>query len=94
MTSEDITVELRLEKFGSDWKGFADLTLSFGDEGILTLYGFSISGNPPRIVPPARKGTHKWFEVVLMHGKVKALVWTRIAMEYKVALAAAQKEGL
>ena len=94
MTSEDITVELRLEKLGNAWKGFADVTLSFGDDGILTVCGFSISGNPPRIVPPARKGTHRWFEVVLIHGKVKALIWTRIGMEYQSALAAAPKEPL
>ena len=44
MTAEDITVELRLEKFGNDGRGLADVTLSLGEYGILTLHGFSISG--------------------------------------------------
>lgn len=56
MTAEDITVELRLEKLGNDWKGFADVTLSLGEYGILTLQGFSISGDPPRVCSSWSKG--------------------------------------
>ena len=93
MTEEDITVQVRLKRVGDKTKGFADVTLSLGEWGIVTMQGFSVSGNPAHVVPPGVKGTQKWFDIVLMHGKVKALVWTRIGMEYRAALAAAQTDS-
>ena len=88
MTEEDITVQVRLQRVGDGTKGFADVTLSLGEWGIITMQGFSISGNPPHIVPPGVKGKQKWFDTIQVHGKVKAYIWTRIGMEYRAVLAA------
>ncbi|MGD0443161.1 MAG: hypothetical protein ABSA39_04410 [Edaphobacter sp.] len=91
-TAEDITVELRLAKPDSNVRAFADVTLSLGENGSVSMFGFSVLGDPPRVVPPARKGDKRFFDIVLLNGKVKTLVYTKIGMSYKAALVDATKE--
>ena len=60
MKSDAITVELRLSaKPDSKVKAFADVTIPLGDDGTVTILGFSVldsDGRPARLMSPARKG--------------------------------------
>ena len=93
MTAEDITIELRLNKPESKVKAFADVTLTLKDWGTLTLYGFSVIGDPPRVLPPARQKDQRFYEFLALTGKLKSLVYTQIGMAYKAALEKAAKEA-
>jgi hypothetical protein len=94
LQAEDITVEVRLAKPNGTVKAFADLTLALGECGTISLYGFSVIGAPPRVVPPARRGKQQYFDTVLLSGKVKTLVYTLIGMAYKKAVSDLAKENL
>jgi len=87
MNPDSITVELRLAaKSNPKLKAFADVTLALGELGLLKLCGFSVmqmvDGDPPRIVPPARKGEQRYFDVVLLIGKIRKIVDEAVLAEY------------
>jgi hypothetical protein len=92
LTADDITVEIRLANEKSKVKAFADVTLTLKDCGTLTLYGFSVIEDPPRVLPPARQKDQRFYEVLALTGKLKSLVYTLIGMAYKAALEKATKE--
>jgi hypothetical protein len=94
LQAEDITVEVRLAKPGGTTRAFADVTFALGESGTMSVYGFSLIGEPPRVVPPARKGKQQYFDTVLLSGKLKTLVYTLIGMAYKKAVSDAAKEAL
>jgi hypothetical protein len=84
MKTEDISVELRLADL-EKVKAFADVTIPLGADGVIKLSGCSviqIDGQAPRVVPPARKGKQKYFEVVSLIGKIRPLVDDAVLREY------------
>jgi hypothetical protein len=84
---DDVTVELRLvAKPDSKLKAFADVTVNLGEVGEFTTFGWSVLGDPIRVVPPARKGEQRFFDVVAMTGKLKTIVYTLIGNAYKAEL--------
>ena len=87
MKSEAITVDLRLStKFDSKVKAFADVTIPLGDDGTVTVLGFSVLDSderPARVMAPARKGKQAWFDVVHLTGKIHQLVEMAILEQYK-----------
>jgi len=87
MKLESVTVELRLStKPDSKVKAFADVTLPLGDDGTITVLGFSvleIDGRPPRVMAPARKGKQAWFDTVQLNGRIRTLVETAVLAEYE-----------
>jgi DNA-binding cell septation regulator SpoVG len=86
MSPDSISVELRLSNgSNSKLKAFADVTLPLGELGLLKLCGFSVvqrEGNLPRVVPPARKGEQRYFDVVLLIGKIRRIVDDAVLTEY------------
>jgi hypothetical protein len=87
MNPDSITVELRLANGSSPKvKAFADVTLPLGELGLLKLCGFSVvqgaENTPPRVVPPARKGEQRYFEIVLLIGKIRKVVDDAVLAEY------------
>ena len=92
MNPDSITVELRLavNAFSPKVKAFADVTLPLGELGLLKLCGFSViqgeENTPPRVVPPARKGEHRYFETVLLIGKIRKAVDDAVLAEYRSQL--------
>jgi len=91
ITAEDVTIDLRLAKADSKVKAFADVTLALGESGNISMTGFSVIGAGPRVVPPARKGDQRYFDVVLLTGAVKTLVYNLIGTAYRNALKEAEK---
>jgi hypothetical protein len=89
---EHISVELRLAKPNEKVKAFADVTIRLGDSGEIMILGFSVIGTPPLIVPPARPGKQRYFDVVRLEGKLKALIYTTVGNAYKKALADTTRE--
>ena len=87
MKPEDIAVEVRMSaKQDHKVKAFADVTFPFGADGVVKVFGFSIietEGSQPRVVPPARKGTQRYFETVALIGKVRSIVDTAVLAEYR-----------
>ena len=89
MNPESITVELRLAANPSSpkVKAFADVTLPFGELGLLKLCGFSVvqgaENTPPRVVPPARKGEQRYFDIVFLIGKIRHVVDDAVLAEYR-----------
>jgi DNA-binding cell septation regulator SpoVG len=87
MKAEDIAVEVRLSsKLDQKVKAFADVTFPLGGDGVVKVFGFSIivtDGSLPRVVPPARKGTQRYFEIVALVGKVRSIVDAAILSEYQ-----------
>jgi hypothetical protein len=90
--AEDISIELRLAPPNGKMKAFADVTITLGQMGTIVLLGFSVISDPPRVVPPAREKDKHYFDVVLLSGKLKTLVYTLIGIEYKKAKETAAKE--
>jgi DNA-binding cell septation regulator SpoVG len=84
---EDITVEMRLSpKKDSKVKAFADVTLPYGSDGVVTLLGFSVidaDGKPAHVMAPARKGKQAWFNTVELVGRVRSYVETAVLAEYE-----------
>ncbi len=87
MKTDSIAVDLRLSsKADSKVKAFADVTIPLGDDGTITVLGFSIletEGRPPRVMPPARKGKQTWFDTVQLTGKIRGLVEGAALAEYE-----------
>jgi DNA-binding cell septation regulator SpoVG len=87
MKSDSVTVELRLStKQDSKVKGFADVTIPLGDDGTITVLGFSVldgDGRPARVMAPARKGKQAWFDTVQLTGRIRQFVETAILAEYE-----------
>jgi len=85
MKQEDISVDLRLANGDGKTRAFADVTLPLGEPGLLKLSGFSVidTGSELRVVPPARKGKSKYFEVVSLIGKIRRMVDDAVLAEYR-----------
>ena len=87
MKAESIAIELRLSaKPDSKVKAFADVTIPLGDEGTITVLGFTIldsDGRPPRLMTPARKGKEAWFDIVRLSGRIQSLVEAAVLAEYE-----------
>lgn len=87
MKTESLTIALRLSgKPDSKVKAFADVTIPLGDEGTITVLGFSVldgDGRPPRVMSPARKGKQAWFDIVQLSGKIQPLVEAAVLAEYE-----------
>jgi hypothetical protein len=86
MKPDSIAVELRLStKKESKVRAFADVTIPLGDDGTVTILGFSVlesDGRPPRLMAPARKGKQTWFDIIQLNGKIRGLVETAVLVEY------------
>jgi hypothetical protein len=88
MKREDIAVEARLSPPGKSdkIKAFADVTIPLGAEGVIKISGCSViqsNGDAPRVVPPARKGNSRYFDVIALIGKIRSLVDEAVLMEYE-----------
>jgi len=87
MKSDSVTVDLRLSgKPDSKVKAFADVTVPLGDDGTITMLGFSVlesDGRPARVLAPARKGKQTWFNIVELTGRVRSLVEEAVLKEYE-----------
>ena len=87
MKTGDITVEMRLSpKQDTKVKGFADVTITLGDDGTITVLGFSVlesDGRSPRVMAPARKGQKAWFDTVQLTGRIRQAVETVVLGEYE-----------
>ena len=87
MKPDSVTVELRLStKADAKVKAFADVTIPLGDDGTITMLGFSVlevDGRPPRLLTPARKGKETWFSTVELTGKIRSIVETAVMAEYE-----------
>ena len=87
MKADSVTVELRLSaKPDGKVKAFADLTIPLGDEGTITVFGFSVldsDGRPARVMSPARKGKQAWFDTVRLSGRIHSLVEAAVLAEYE-----------
>ena len=87
MKSDSVTVELRLSaKADSKVKAFADVTIPLGDDGTVTVLGFSVldgGGHPARVMAPARKGQESWFDTVQLTGRILQLVDTAVLDQYE-----------
>ena len=85
--SESVSVDLRLSsKPDSKVKAFADVTIALGDDGTITVLGFSVldsDGRPPRIMSPARKGKQTWFDIVRLSGRIHSSVEAAVLAEYQ-----------
>jgi hypothetical protein len=90
MKAEDVSVDLKFfEKPGSKLKAFADVTLPIGADGFVKLCGFSImqaDTEQPRIAPPARRSGERYYDNVMLIGKVRAIVQEAILDEYNRAV--------
>jgi DNA-binding cell septation regulator SpoVG len=86
MKSDSVTVELRLStKPDSKVKAFADVTIPLGDDGTVTVLGFSVldgDGRPARVMAPARKGKQAWFDTVQLTGRIRQFVETAVLDQY------------
>jgi DNA-binding cell septation regulator SpoVG len=87
MKSDSVTVELRLStKPDSKVKAFADVTIPLGDDGTITVLGFSVldgDGRPARVMAPARKGKQTWFDTVQLTGRIRQFVETAVLDQYQ-----------
>jgi len=87
MKLESVTVELRLStKPDSKVKAFADVTIPLGEDGTITVLGFSVletEGRPARVMSPARKGKQAWFDTVQLNGRIRTLVDAVVLDEYE-----------
>jgi DNA-binding cell septation regulator SpoVG len=87
MKAESISVDLRLStKPDSKVKAYADVTIPLGEDGTITVLGFSIlesDGRPARAMSPARKGKQTWFDTVQLSGRIRSLVEAAVLAEYE-----------
>jgi len=94
MKTESITVDLRLStRADGKVKAFGDATIALGDDGTLTICGFSIlhtDGRPIRVMSPARKGKQSWFPIVEAAGRIRSLIDAAMLAEYERQVKAAK----
>ena len=87
MKPELISVALRLStKSESKVKAFADVTIPLGDEGTISVLGYSVldgDGRPARVMAPARKGQKAWFDTVQLTGRIRQVVDMAVLQEYE-----------
>ena len=87
MNTDSVTVEMRLSpRSDSKVKAFADVTIPLGNEGTITVLGFSVldsDGRPARVMAPARKGKQAWFDTVQLTGRIRQLVETAVLDQYE-----------
>jgi hypothetical protein len=87
MKPESIAVALRLSsKQDSKLRAHADVTIPLGDDGTITILGFSVlevEGRPPKVMVPARKGKQAWFDTVQLSGRIWTLVEEVVLAEYE-----------
>jgi len=87
MKSDSVTVDLRLSgKPDGKVKAFADVTIPLGDDGTITVLGFSVldgDGRPARVMAPARKGKQAWFDTVQLTGRIRQFVETAVLDQYQ-----------
>jgi hypothetical protein len=74
-----ITVDLRSPGPGVNpaVAGFATVTIPLGPHGAIVISGFSVlsaNGHPPHVVPPARKGNSRYFDIVTLSGDIRRLI--------------------
>ena len=99
MNPDSITVELRLavNQSSPKVKAFADVTLPLGELGLIKLCGFSVvqgaENTPPRVVPPARKGEQRYFDIVFLIGKIRNVIDTAVLTEYERQLGIESSPG-
>lgn len=86
MKPENITIDMRpSSKADSKIKAFVDVTLPLGDDGTITILGYSVldgDSRPPRVMAPARKGKQAWFDTVQLTGRIRTLVEEAVLAEY------------
>jgi hypothetical protein len=86
MNTSNIAVDLRLSgKADSKVKAFADVTIPLGSDGLVKISGFSViqtDSEPPRVVPPARKGQFRYFDTVALIGQIRHIVDEAVTAEY------------
>ncbi len=94
MDTNNVTVDLRLStKADSKVKAFADVTIPLGSDGLIKISGFSViqtASEPPRVVPPARKGQFRYFDTVALIGKIRPIVDEAVTAEYQRQIAPSQ----
>lgn len=83
-----LTVDLRSPgaKVSGRVKAFAIVSIPLGPDGSITVSGFSVlctDGQAPRVVPPARKGTSRFFDIVTLTGSIRAVLERAILAEYQ-----------
>ena len=87
MNADSLTVDVRLSnKAESKLKAFADVTVPLGSDGVIKISGFSViqaDSQPPRVVPPARKGEFRYFDTVALIGKIRSIVDEAVLTEYE-----------
>jgi DNA-binding cell septation regulator SpoVG len=87
MNTSNVAVDLRLStKTDSKVKAFADVTIPLGSDGLVKVSGFSViqrDSEPPRVVPPARKGEFRYFDTVALIGKIRSIVDEAVMAEYQ-----------
>lgn len=79
----------RSDKPDSKLKAFADVTLSLGAPGTVTISGFSVfddGSGAARVAAPARKGSSRYFDIVTMHGDIRRRVEDAILADYKAQI--------
>lgn len=86
MKPDAISVAVRLStKPDSKVRAFADVTIPLGDDGTITVLGFSVlhgDGRPPRVMSPARKGKQAWFDIVELAGRIRQTIEAAVLAEY------------
>lgn len=87
MKADSIAIELRMSaKPEGKVRAFADVTIPLGDDGTVTVLGFSIlqgNGRAARVMVPARKGKQAWFDTVQLNGRIRGLVEAAVLAEYE-----------
>jgi DNA-binding cell septation regulator SpoVG len=90
MNAESISVDLRIvEKVGSKVKAFANVVLPLGEEGAVTLLGFSLieaAHGEMWVASPSRKSGERYFDTLVLIGRVRALINEAVLNEYNRVL--------
>jgi DNA-binding cell septation regulator SpoVG len=87
MKQDAISIQMRLSaRPDSKVRAFADVTIPLGDDGTVTVLGFSVlegDGRPARVMAPARKGQKAWFDTVQLTGKIRQVVDEAVLKDYE-----------
>jgi DNA-binding cell septation regulator SpoVG len=71
---------------GSKLRAYADVTISFGLDGMIKTCGFSIFENNSGTLgvrTPSRRGDRKFFDVVTLSGRIRGMIEAAVVTEYK-----------